>query len=427
MSIKTEQTKTVTTKRKGRAAKEYDYNLLSYDAIKNFQRMINSKMISKDELYEIITKSDLYNYLMNQDTRYIYFYGNPEFDNLKEYREDLSLAASERTIRFIYQTIKNDFNVESGKKLKFSENIDSTSIKSYFLKNFKGLLIREVLLPISQYEFPRATAYTQELLNSFHKSAGYEKKVSSYSIESIMKHINNSYNMRTQKASERGNAIKERKINLKTAFTVWEAYTPFGQTPTFDDDKDRKYLEDFETSMRTKHSKYSTTAPAAKLISAVLDYNLVDKIARELFIGKDYDFFRLWFDQAYFTNDCMSSVHPNSTFAKKFPEYIESNRWTPVQKKIDSQRIVLIQELIKRGLISTDTESSSKYTQKLLRSVYECNITDITDENIIVNIDPENVIDFASKKAEIETKNTSFDNIVFSLEDEEEFLTVKSV
>lgn len=108
MSIKTEQTKTVTTKRKGIAAKEYDYNLLSYDAIKNFQRMINSKMISKDELYEIITKSDLYNYLMNQDTRYIYFYGNPEFDNLKEYREDLSLAASERTIRFIYQTIKND-------------------------------------------------------------------------------------------------------------------------------------------------------------------------------------------------------------------------------------------------------------------------------------------------------------------------------
>jgi hypothetical protein len=427
MSIKTEQTKTVTTKRKGRAAKEYDYNLLSYDAIKNFQRMINSKMISKDELYEIITKSDLYNYLMNQDTRYIYFYGNPEFDNLKEYREDLSLAASERTIRFIYQTIKNDFNVESGKKLKFSENIDSTSIKSYFLKNFKGLLIREALLPISQYEFPRATAYTQELLNSFHKSAGYEKKVSSYSIESIMKHINNSYNMRTQKASERGNAIKERKINLKTAFTVWEAYTPFGQTPTFDDDKNRKYLEDFETSMRTKHSKYSTEAPAAKLISAVLDYNLVDKIARELFIGKDYDFFRLWFDQAYFTNDCMSSVHPNSTFAKKFPEYIESNRWTPVQKKIDSQRIVLIQELIKRGLISTDTESSSKYTQKLLKSVYECNITDITDENIIVNIDPENVIDFASKKAEIETKNTSFDNIVFSLEDEEEFLTVKSV
>lgn len=83
---------------------------------------------------------------------------------------------------------------------------------------------------------------------------------------------------------------------------------------------------------------------------------------------------------------------------------------------------MLIQELIKRGLISTDTESSSKYTQKLLRSVYECNITDITDENIIVNIDPENVIDFASKKAEIETKNTSFDNIVFSLEDEEEFL-----
>lgn len=364
---------------------------------------------------------------MNQDTRYIYFYGNPEFDNLKEYREDLSLAASERTIRFIYQTIKNDFNVESGKKLKFSENIDSTSIKSYFLKNFKGLLIREVLLPISQYEFPRATAYTQELLNSFHKSAGYEKKVSSYSIESIMKHINNSYNMRTQKASERGNAIKERKINLKTAFTVWEAYTPFGQTPTFDDDKDRKYLEDFETSMRTKHSKYSTTAPAAKLISAELDYNLVDKIARELFLGKDYDFFRLWFDQAYFVNDCMSSVHQNSTFAKKFPEYIESNRWTPVQEKIDAQRIILIQELIKKGLISTDTESSSKYTQKLLRSVYEYNITDITDENIIMNIDPENVIDFASKKAEIETKNTSFDNIVFSLEDEEEFFAVKSV
>ena len=117
----------------------------------------------------------------------------------------------------------------------------------------------------------------------------------------------------------------------------------------------------------------------------------------------------------------------DSTFAKKFPEYIESNRWTPVQKKIDSQRIVLIQELIKRGLISTDTESSSKYTQKLLRSVYECNITDITDENIIMNIDPENVINFASKKAEIETKNTSFDNIVFSLEDEEEFFAVKSV
>ena len=125
MSIKTKQT----TKRKRIAVKEYDYNLLSYDAIKNFQRMINSKMISKDELYEIIIKSDLYNYLMNQDTRYIYFYGNPEFDNLKEYREDLSLAASERTIRFIYQTIKNDFNVEAGKKLKFSENIDSTSIK----------------------------------------------------------------------------------------------------------------------------------------------------------------------------------------------------------------------------------------------------------------------------------------------------------
>lgn len=77
-------------------------------------------------------------------------------------------------------------------------------------------------------------------------------------------------------------------------------------------------------------------------------------------------------------------------------------------------------------MISTDTESSSKYTQKLLRSVYECNITDITDENIIMNIDPENVIDFASKKAEIETKNTSFDNIVFSLEDEEEFFA-KSV
>ena len=50
--------------------------------------------------------------------------------------------------------------------------------------------------------------------------------------------------------------------------------------------------------------------------------------------------------------------------------------------------------------------------------MYECNITDITGENIIMNIDPENVIDFASKKAEIETKNTSFDNIVFSLEDE---------
>ena len=179
--------------------------------------------------------------------------------------------------------------------------------------------------------------------------------------------------------------------------------------------------------MRTKHSKYSTKASAAKLISAELDYNLVDKIARELFLGKDYDFFRLWFDQAYFVNDCMSSVHQNSTFAKKFPEYIESNRWTPVQEKIDSQRIILIQELIKRGLISTDTESSSKYTQKLLRSVYECNITDITDENIIMNIDPENVIDFASKKAEIETKNTSFDNIVFSLEDEEEFFAVKSV
>ena len=153
----------------------------------------------------------------------------------------------------------------------------------------------------------------------------------------------------------------------------------------------------------------------------------MDKIARELFLGKDYDFFRLWFDQAYFVNDCMSSVHQNGTFAKKFPEYIESNRWTPVQEKIDSQRIILIQELIKRGLISTDTESSSKYTQKLLRSVYECNITDITDENIIMNIDPENVIDFASKKAEIETKNTSFDNIVFSLEDEEELYTVNTL
>ena len=428
MSIKTEQTKTITTKRKGKAAKEYDYSLLSYDAIKNFQKMINRKMISKDELYEIITKSDLYDYLMNQDTRYIYFYGNPEFDNLREYREDLSLAASERTIRFIYQTIKNDFDVEAGKKLKFSENMDSTSIKSYFLKNFKGLLIREVLLPISQYEFPRATAYTQELLNSFHKSAGYEKKVSSYSIEGIMKHINNSYNMRAQKASERGNAIKERKVNLKTALTVWEAYTPFGQTPMFDDDKDRKYLEDFETSMRTKHSKYSTMAPAAKLISAELDYNLVDKIARELFLGEDYNFFKLWFDQAYFTNDCMSNVHTNCTFAKKFPEYVKSNRWTPVQEKIDFQRVTLIQELNKKELILTDAEASSKYTKKLLKNVHECNIADITDENIIMNIDSENVIDFASKKAEIEIKNSSFDNIVFSLEDEEELTVIaKSV
>lgn len=394
-----------------------DYSLLTYDSIKNIQKMIKSKILGQGRITEIILNSDLYAYLNMYDNRYIEVFGNPEFDVLKEYREDLKAIASSRILTFIYQTLKKGFSIPAAKSTRQNDIPETASIKSFFLKNFKGLLIRDCLLPISQYEYPIATAYTQELLTLFHRSAGYDRKISKYTIEDIQHHINASYNSKREDDENK----KSKTISLKTAYTVWNAYTKYGETPKFKTEYARSKVIKMLWEDCNKNVHFKTAARETEIISADLDYVTIDNIAKEKFESKDYEFFKWWFDKTYFTNDTMSYAHvlqSNPTLKAEIDSFgIDSSKWSPVQTKINDQRITLICELKDLNLIREESRNTiSAYTKRLLNSmesyeknIYEKNMFEVEDTC------NSNILSFESKKKELEERLTLKDNLFFDI------------
>lgn len=377
--------------------------LTRYEAIKDFVSDIRNQNLGADQVYDYIVNSDLYNYLSNQCNRYIRFYGNPEFKDFYEMRENFNISKEINLYKFVYNILLNEFNVNNTGNLK----AESRTIKAFFMVNLKHYLIHDIIVPESKRFYSRATDYTTELLTLFHKSAGYEYPISEYYIEDIMDGINNTIEVNN---SVYGKNEKAKNIPLKTAYTVWRAYTPSGKHPKFKDENNRKKITDYLRNSELQFSKNSTSTNPKDVFSNELTIEKVKKAAESLFDGKDLDFFNYWFDKAIFDNDLMSSSN-GRPHKKEFKEAIrkfaeEECSWGDIQDKINKQRIKLINILSEQNLVFPENYivPSKGYSHRLFNLMQE------QEKKAEAEI-----VDFSEKRNDIVNRKYISSNIIYDL------------
>lgn len=385
--------------------KDYGCILTRYEAIKDFISDIRDQNLSADQAYDYIVNSDLYNYLSNQCDRYIHFYGNPEFKNFYEMRENFNISKEINLYKFIYNILLNEFNMNNTGNSK----AESRTIKAFFMINLKHYLIHDIIVPESKRFYSRATDYTTELLTLFHKSAGYEYPISEYYIEDIMDGINNTIEVNNSVYGKNEKAKSIPLKTLKTAYTVWRAYTPSGNHPKFKDENNRKEIADYLRNSELQFSKNSTSTNPKDVFSNELTIEKVKEAAENLFDGEDLDFFNYWFDKAIFDNDLMSS---SSGRPHKFKEVIrkfagEECSWGDIQNKINEQRIKLISTLSEQHLIFPENYivPSKGYSHRLFNSLQK--------QERKTRIE---VVDFSEKRNDILNRKYISSNIIYNLE-----------
>lgn len=412
---------------------DMQYALTDFASIEAFQREVKERRISKPEAFDIISNSVLYREFRTQDARYTQFYGQPEFRFfLHDYKEDLEVVKNERIINFIYDILINHFDVVSAKERKLPNTTERMVIRSFLLKSFKGFIIRKVLLPIGQERYPLATIYTTELLNLFHKSAGYEHHIAGYCIEDIAEHITNAYKTNAEKAGREEYTV----CTLNMAYTVWEAYSPFnGNGPKFRKKKNQDKVFEHLKNVANTFTTNTSAVTAKRVISDELTYNMIIDIAKNLFSGDDlgdnsgdnYNFFVAWFDKCYFGNDCMSSSTGRACSKNHWDglvkEGIVKDTWKNAQDRITKQRAELIAYLAKEGLVNIEAlqdSDNSIYTKKLLVRTEKLTNTQIgLSERKNCKEKALNPIDFITERNRIYEKNTLAQNLLFDLKDME--------
>lgn len=357
------------------------YSLLNYTEITFLRKQIKEKMITTPQLLFIISRSDLMRILMNQDTRYSEFYGQPEFKNvLLQFGDDIRSSKQERVMMLIYNVITDRFDEDLWKERRSKGVTEGTAIKSFFVKNLKNVIIRDTLIPFSKMDYPMATDYTTELLALFHKSAGYSRHICKYMIEDIADHINNAYNMLKNARHVENKAGREKNCSLKVAYKLWQVYAPFGESPKFRDEKNREKINKNETKIINKFCEHSISASADTIISSDLDYNIVVETAKTIFTTEqEMRLFSYWFNAGYFDNNCKSSAPAQLGTSERIQEVeelgynLDARKWSVVQNDINGQRAKLINALRSSNLINFDNLLAypTKYTNKLLNLVYE--------------------------------------------------------
>lgn len=383
--------------------KDHGCILTKYEAIKDFISDIKNENLNINQVYDYIINSDLYNYLSNQCNRYIHFYGNPEFKDFYEMRENFKFSKEINLYKFIYNILLNEFNVNNTGDLK----AESRTIKAFFMVNLKHYLIHDVIVPESKKFYPRATDYTTELLTLFHKSAGYEYPISEYYIEDIMDGINITMEINS---SIYGKNKKVKNIVLKTAYTVWRAYTPSGNYPKFKNEENRKKITDYLRNSELQFSKNSTSTNPKDVFSNELTIEKVKKAAESLFDGKDLNFFNYWFDKTIFDNDLMSSSTGRACkkeFKEIFNEFTgEEYQWKDIQDKINKQRIKLINILSEQNLVFPENYivPSKGYSHRLFNLMQE------QEKKAEAEI-----VDFSEKRNDIVNRKYISSNIIYDL------------
>lgn len=282
-------------------------------------------------------------YLMNQDTRYSEFYGQPEFKNvLLQFGDDIRSSKQERVMMLIYNVITDRCNEDLWKERRSKEVTEKVAIQSFFMKNLKNAIIRDTLVPFSKMDYLMATDYTTDLLVLFHKSAGYSRHICKYMIEDIAEHVNNAYNMLKNARHAESKTGREKNCSLKVAYKLWQVYAPFGESPRFRDEK----------------------------ISSDLDYNIVVETAKTIFTTEqEMRLFSYWFNAGYFDNNCKSSAPAQLGTSERMKEIkelgydLEARKWSVIQNDINKQRAKLISAL--RSSNSINFDSLSAYPTKL--------------------------------------------------------------
>ena len=357
------------------------YSLLNYTEITFLRKQIKEKIITTPQLLFIISRSDLMKILMNQDTRYSEFYGQPEFKNvLLQFGDDIRNSKQERVMMLIYNVITDKFDEDLWEERRNKGVAEKVAIQSFFIKNLKNTIIRDTLVPFSKMDYPMATDYTTELLVLFHKSAGYSRRICKYMIEDIADHINHAYSMLKNTRHAKNKTGREKNCSLKVAYKLWQVYAPFGESPRFRDEKNRERLIKNETKIINQFCEHSIKASADVIISSDLDYNVVVETAKKIFTTKqEMRLFFYWFNAGYFDNNCKSSSSAQLGTSERMKEIeelgynLEARKWSVVQKDINKQRAKLISALRSSNLINFDSLSAypTKYTNKLLKLAYE--------------------------------------------------------